>query len=277
MSALLQSLRPLYDTPLGDRVRAWTGVKPPINVRPRAADATVSDLFPWRVDAAWQTCFELLNVPSLLYPEERPRDRAALVLFGADGRTLSTHEFELAPFEARRVEIEPLLAGVTGIGALACFHASSCLRALARDGSHLSERGYVGFRRRGDRLWSYVHGNLHVLARAPGDGEITHVGTTARRDWLYRPQVRFDDARAFDLVYANPVDRPLTLSLRFIGSAGGDAGRKEIDLPTRGTVVVSHSNADGGIIASVESRARCTLWRPIVFKHYQSHFDVFHG
>jgi hypothetical protein len=277
MSALLHSLRPLYDTPLGDRVRVWTGVNPPINIRPRAADATISDLFPWRVDATWQTCFELLNLPSLLYPDARPTDRATLVLFGADGGTLSTHHFELAPFEARRIEIEPLLDGVAGAGAFACFHAAPCLRALAQNGSHLSERGYVGFRRRGDRLWSYVHGNQHVLARAPGRSAITPVGPASRRDWVYRPQLRFDDAAAFDLVYANPVDRPLTLSLRLFGPTGSTVGEREIALPVRGSAVISHSNAESGIIVRVESRAWCSFWRPVVFKHYESHFDVFHG
>ncbi len=277
MGFIRTRLRSLYDSPWGDRFRTLTGINPPINVRPRAATATVSDLFPWRVDAVWQTCFELINLPSLLHPADKPVDRTVLMLFAADGSLVGVHEFTLAPFESRRVDIEALLGAQRGMGSFACFHDAPPLRALAAQGSYLSDRGYVGFRRRGDKLWSYVHGNLHVLAQARGESDVTHVGARSRQTSVYSPQVRLDDARSFDLIYSNPTDRPLELHLRLMAPGHGtDAESIRIEVPVRGTTVVSRPN-ETGAVAAFESLSRASLWRPVVFKHYQSHFDVFHG
>ena len=276
MSALRAALRPLYDTPVGDRVRAWTGIRSLINVRPFAPAATVSDLFSWRVDSVWETCFEVVNLPSLLYPGDAPADRVTLVLFADNGREIGRHEINLAPFERRRVEIEPLLDGATGAGSFACFHTASALEALPRFGCHLSERGYTGFRRRGDRLWSFVHGNQHVLSATP-DGALSPIGAKARRDRTYSPQLRFDDAEAFDLSFANPVGRPVRLQVRFLAASGRETAQSTVELPERATVILTRRNGGEEPTATIEARGRSNLWRPLVFKHYKSHFDVFHG
>jgi hypothetical protein len=274
---LRMALRPIYDSAMGDRLRAWTGFRAPINVRPFTPSATVSDLFPWRADPDWETCFELMNMPSLLYPDDAPTDRATIVLYTNDGREHSRHIFELAPFERRRIEISSLRDDVIGMGTFACFHAAPELSGLSAHGSHLSERGYVGFRRPGDRLWSYVHGNQHVLSATPA-GDVSPVATKSYREWSFRPQLRLDDADAFDLVISNPVSRPVTLSVRFFGAHGCEIERIIADVPPRGMTLLSRDRADGDDrIQSVETSGRCIMWRPLVFKYYASHFDALHG
>jgi hypothetical protein len=276
LNSLRSTLYSLYDSPLGDRLRATFGIRAPINIRPFASRATISDLFPWRVDETWETCFHLINLPSLIQLVEPSDDLVTFALFGADGRDLCRYEFLLKPYETRQIEIADLLGSTSGHGAFACFHESASLAALSQYGSYLSDRGYVGFRRKGDRLWSYVHGNLHVLSHAPKSAGFDHVGITSTQDWAYRPQVQFNDARAFDLVYSNPTRTPLNLSLRFLNGPRTAVKNRKIEVPIRGTVVISHDNRDGSVTA-IESSARTSLWRPIIFKHYESHFDVFHG
>ncbi len=81
----------------------------------------------------------------------------------------------------------------------------------------------------------------------------------------------------YDLSYSNPTDRPLELHLRLMAPGHGtDAESIRIEVPVRGTTVVSRPN-ETGAVAAFESLSRASLWRPVVFKHYQSHFDVFHG
>ena len=104
---------------------------------------------------------------------------------------------------------------------------------------------------------------------------MTHVGLRSRKEWVYRPHIRFD-AHAFDLVHVNPANRPLDLVLRFMSAAGHEVQRANVRVPVRGTIFTSHSNPEGALV-HVESVTRSSLWRPIIFKYYETHFDVLHG
>jgi hypothetical protein len=268
--------RLLSDNALVDRLKSAAGWHVPDPVRPVSRRATVSDLFPWRVDGDWNTKFDAMNLPSLVAPHVAADDRITIFAFDANGSEVQRYETTLSPFETTQLDFARDFAGLKGQGSFSCFHDSEALSVLPRSRCWLAERGYVAYRRIGDPLWSYVHGNAHALAAAPGDATPVSVATRTSRPRTYRVQAPFDDCTGFELVYVNPLRHRAALEVRVL-----DAGRhvietRQAEVSPRGTASFVFNNA-GRKIAMVENDGPRTAWRPVVFKHYESHFDVFHG
>jgi hypothetical protein len=200
-----QALRSLSDSALGDRLKTALRFRAPKLIRPFSKNATVSDLFPWRVDETWDTRFDVMNIPSIIFPEQAVEDIASIHIFDHDGNRLSTHQIKVPPFSSVPVMIRSLLKNSSGTGTFACFHAAIGQHELTEAGSIIAERNYVSFRQQEDTLWSYVHGNANALVKPNDNDSLKTLAGKPENSYSYRPQVRFDDCLRFELIYINPL------------------------------------------------------------------------
>jgi len=264
------------DNPLGDRVRHLLGHNPPRVSRPMRKASVVSDIFPWRVDDTWETRFELMNVPSFLMPETAGPDRVEFQIFDSGGRLVHAFLKDVAPFTRVQIDLAEHLSGHCGYGGFACFHAGGGAPGLKAAASHLCERGYVGFKRRHDKVWSYVHGNQAALASPGWRGVPELIHGWAAGDQVYRPQLSFDDCLAAEIFLTNPTARRQAMTLNALDAARNPVARRRAEIPPGGSILVDF-DIRAYDIRYVECVGRPNMWRPVVFKHYETHFDVLHS
>ena len=269
-------LRPIYDRPFCDHLRTWLGIRPPVFIRPLRTMETISDLFPWRVDDTWETQHELMNLPSLLIPDNTEVDSVTVITYDAGGNEISKNIIELKPFECKKILIRSLLRGTTGHGTFGCFHSADRLDEIQRAGCYLTDRQYVSYFKKGDAIHNYVHGNIYGLSKLATEDKTQSLVPMQRKNQVYRPQLRFDDCDRFELVYSNPAKEPLALIVRVFDANWKELERRDSLIPARGLEVLEFDNHSRELVL-VENQSKIGLCRPIIFKHYESFFDVLHG
>jgi hypothetical protein len=269
-------LRPIYDRPFCDHLRKWLGIRPPVFLRPLRTMEAISDLFPWRVDDTWETQYELMNLPSLLIPDKAEVDNVTVITYDSGGNEISRNIIELNPFESKKILIRNLLKGATGQGTFGCFHSADSLGEIQKAGCHLVDRQYVSYSWKDDTFFNYAHGNIYGLSKLATENKVRSLVPMRRKTQAYRPQLRFDDCDNFELIYSNPAEKPLELLVRLFDDNWNEIERRCSLIPSRGLEVLSFDNNSRELVL-VENQSQIGLCRPIIFKHYESFFDVFHG
>lgn len=261
---------------LSNPLRAALRVEPPHLKRPFSRHGCFSDLFPWRRDGSWQTKIDIMNLPSLMLPQSPPDDDVLLIAFDNDGRELVRETLRIAPFSTQTVLLNDMVPGNQDRGSFACFHKPTHGQDdIAAFGGYIVERQYIGLRHADDPLWSFVHGNYHGLFQYPG-GRITSQVSRPSHRHFYRPQLRFDDSDRTELIYANnaPYDLDLRLTLR--DDNGQPSGTFAVAIPPNGMRIIDIDNRDRRHV-TVEGDANTLFLRPLILKHYPSHFNVLHS
>jgi hypothetical protein len=269
-------LRSLYDKPFFDHLRAWLGIRPPFFLRPLRMEESVSDLFLWRVDDTWETQYELMNLPSLLAPDKTAVDSVTMIIYDVCGNEISSNIIKLNPFESKKILIRSLLKGVTGQGTFGCFHSADNISEIQKAGCYLVDRQYVSYSWKGDNFFNYVHGNIYSLSKLETENKARSLVPMRRETQIYRPQLRFDDCDCFELIYSNPAEESLELLVRLFDDSWNEIERRDSLIPPRGLEVLNFENSSRDLVL-VENQSKIGLCRPIIFKHYNSFFDVLHG
>jgi hypothetical protein len=275
-SFLKQFLRPKIDNAVGDRLKSLLRQNPPWYARPWSKDVTISDLIPWRCDNEWNTRFDVLNIPSLVFPEDSPKDKTLLVIFDADGMEIKRIENTLEPFRVKNIIFDEILDDHRGYGTFACFHHAPTIDPNMLNGSFFIDRQYVGFKRYGEPLWSFAHGNVTALTHRPGARKFGCLTTRPKDGAVYRPQIHFNDCDKFELVYVNSTLRKVDISVKFLNEDRKDILSLQEKISPAGIKVFEYNNK-GRKCVSIEHKGSIELWRPIVFKYYSTHFDVLHS
>ena len=268
--------RPLYDKPICDHLRAWLGIRPPLFLRPLRMLESISDLFVWRVDDTWETQYELTNLPSLLVPDKTAVDSVTMIIYDARGNEISRNIIKLNPFESKTILIRNLLKGVTGQGTFGCFHSTDSMDEIQKAGCYLVDRQYVSYSWKDDTFFNYAHGNIYGLSKLATENKVRSLVPMQRKTQVYRPQLRFDDCDNFELIYSNPTEKPLELLVRLCDDNWNEIERRGILIPARGLEVLKFDNNSRELVL-VENQSQIGLCRPVIFKFYESFFDVFHG
>jgi hypothetical protein len=238
---------------------------------------TISDAFLFRVSSGYKTRFDLINILSLLFPEEAPADRVTVVFFSSAGVETHRTTIDLDPFEMKPLFLEDLVGGDEDFGIFSLFHERRDMSEPWPLKTCLSERSYVSYKRE-DSLWSYVHGccNSRVFSREPGCESLKHLCRRALRKQTYCPQLRFDDCDWFELSFTNPLTTPTDLEITVIDDSGRVVTRLSDHLDPLQTKILVFEEAKGRMVTAFH-RSHVFAWRPLVFKHYPSHFDVLHA
>lgn len=267
----------LANLPPSIKLRNLFGILPKYYNEP-PLDYSVSDLFFWRSDEIWRTRFDLLNLPSILYPDKNISDQATLVFYDQQGQEFLRKKITIPPFQTRAIQIEDILEGNSGLGSMACFHESSDSLQKGSSQTCIVERGFTAYRRVTDEfpLWSYVHGAAYVLAKPPKQEDVQTTRRNLDRNILYQPQLSFSDCDGFDLIYINPNNCDLAVKVRLFDKTLQVIREESEVLPPRGVECISLDNKDRSIYR-MENESCAYMLRPFVLKYYETHFDIFHS
>lgn len=267
------ALRRLANTPSALRLRHALGIRVPDYV-PDLREA-VSDCFVWRRDEVWETFFDVTHIAGILNPAVRSDYLVLVVGYGADGSEIGRREFDVRCDRVRLMSIADVIGSHRGYGTFAVFHLAPLEAVFGGDATCLAERGYVSYRRKTDDspLRSYVHGNLYGMGARPDTAKWRSIVLPLRRARTYQPQVRLDDCVLSELALANYHPSGVDVEiLPWRQGAWGAPLRRSI--PRNGSIVVASTDLQAERVAI---RAAMPMPRPLLFKHYASHFDVFHG
>ena len=266
-------LRRLANTRAGLYFRHAFGVRAPEYI-PNFTEV-VSDLFVWRCDDIWETYFDLTHIAGILNPEMRLNYSVSLVIFSSDGIEIGRHTQTVMFAESYLVRINDLPGAANGHGTFAVLHMAPLSAVFGPERTCLTERGYVSYRRKLDSspLRSYVHGNLYGIGGNPTTRQFRTLTLSIRQTHEYQPQVRLDDCERCEIALVNY--SPRRLNVEALALRGGKSEQRlNISLNPRGSVVIDSSTLP---LERIALRAKLPLPRPLLFKHYASHFDVFHG
>ncbi len=260
----------------GLMLRDLLGVRP-TPFYPRMSES-VSDLFLWRNDDVWETYFDLFHIAGVINPDFTDEYDVLICLYDPIGVLINTETVKVAFGEIKQLKLQGLLRGRQGFGTFAIFHMVDNDR-LFGGLSCIAERGYTSFRRKTDqsRLRSYVHGNLPVIGMDQHTRRIRTLGLRSIfRQYFYRPQVTFDDCRVFEICLANPVAKPISFTLELLDVRGEVIERIQHVLLESGSFCFSSLGLNKPV-QWVNLTSKVRILRPIIFKYYESHFDVLHG
>jgi hypothetical protein len=238
---------------------------------------TISDAFLFRASGGYRTRFDLINIPSLLFPEEAPADRVTIVFFSAAGAETSRTTVDLEPFEMRPLFLDELVGDGQEFGIFSLFHELQETTDSWSLKTCLSERSYVSYSK-DEGLWSYVHGccNSRVFSREPGHNDLRHLCRRALRKQTFCPQLRFDDCDWFELSFTNPLTTPTDLEITVLDDSGQIVTRRSDHFAPLQTRMLVFEEALGRMV-TVYHQSNVFAWRPLIFKHYASHFDALHA
>ena len=238
---------------------------------------TVSDLFLWRCDQEWETFFDLTHLAGLLNPDARDDYTVLIVLYSDMGVEIGRHPVTVDFSRSRLVRINDLAAAAQcRHGTFAVAHLAPPASIFGKEATCLAERGYVSYRRKTDAsaLRSYVHGNLYGVGARPATGRLRAITLPRHQVREYQPQARLDDCQHCEIVLVNYSPRALTVETIAITTGAGRGQSVHSDLPPRASVIIDTRSLP---LERVALRAPLPMPRPLLFKHYASHFDVFHG
>ncbi len=274
LTNLKKQLRPILDSKAGLRIRVLLNTKAPLMLKPGNGMAPVSDMFFWKQDACWDTVFNLTNIGTSILPEEMVSDHVICYIWDAQGNKILEKTYDLAPHAMKRLYFKDFK--VQGQGSFACFHDIGDYKVLLQHGSHIVERGYVGYRR-DNGLWNFLHGNLHAAYYdiKKSNSVKSMLLTSLFKKSVYKPQVRFDDCDQFSLVFINSSHKKQTLSLE-LRLSSGNVLNKTVNLEDLSTKEVLIDNP-GRLIQNVFIHSKIILCRPIIMKYYSHYFDIFHA
>jgi hypothetical protein len=274
---LKKSVRALAQSRLGVTLRNLSGIRQlPFRWVPHSHP--VSDAFFWRSEGKWLTMFQLMNLPSILEPDIAAEEQVIVIVTGANGEELGRHSFVLRPFEVVPILLNDLSGGKVPFGFFTVYHVPTTASSRPRQSiSSISDNGYVGFRRQDDGdLWSYAHGKDYTFAFDPTRAQQYPLRRLAGGDACYRPQTRFDDALASELVFVNPLASPTPMRVDVLDVAGRAVRSIERNLQPHEVWMMNLDNKERPAVC-LSIYSQMDLMRPLIFKYYSTHFDVFHG
>jgi len=269
-------IRTTFTSYFGLILRDLLGVRPSY-FYPRLSES-VSDLFLWRNDDVWETYFDLFHIAGVISPDFTDDYDVLIMLYDSVGLLINTETVRVRFGDIKLISLHCLLCGHKGFGTFAVFHMVDNDR-LFGGLSCIAERGYTSFRRKADHsvLRSYVHGNLPVIGMDQHNHRTRILGLSSiYRKYFYMPQVTFDDCIVFEICLVNPVAKQISLSLELLNVHGEVIERIQHVMMERGSFYFSSIGLNKSV-QWVNLFSKVRILRPIIFKHYKSHFDVFHA
>ncbi len=265
----------VYSSPFGYRFRQKVKKENILELKPFSKNAAISDLFVWRAGTDWLTTFQLFNISSFLFPEDNPSEDCEIHIFDACGKFLKKIDISLQPFELKRINFQSIDGLKGDIGTFSVFHFSKSISKISQKRSHITERGYISYQRTGEILDNYCHGNLQSVSKKI-NGKIKSIIGVSNEKIAYYPQMIFSDCTKFELLYVNPSSTPQDIKtvLRDYNNKVIQENSARID--SFGVHVMSFDNLDR-TIHTIQNYGHIMMWRPLVLKFYESHFDILHG
>lgn len=276
MKKYLSKVKLVANFPLIQRARAVLNLNPAQDLKPLSKSHIVSDLFVFRCSDDWSTELSLFNFPSYMYPDAMCQESCLLVFYDASGFEVGRKSYELASLEMKRISISDCIPKSIMLGSFSVFHHSTLIERVKKQGSYITERGYVGYKNNSSDLYSYCHGNMKALSKSVHQNRVRSVVGRSKVKLRYRPQLLISDSDSLELIYVNPSPSQESLLLKFFDKQHQIVEEHFVEIPKFGTYLHKIDNSER-LIHTFENWGRIVLWRPVIFKYYKTHFDVLHG
>jgi len=238
--------------------------------------AVISDLFPIKQDANWNTEFELLNVAGLISGDNNKLGAYSvnIYFFDCEGKILGSREISMENIGRKTIKLsEYLSADLESAKTFSIFHPTLDDR-FDMAGSYLAERGYAGYEYNNLGVKGYVHGNLDAVALAKS--KIIPLGNSGFISRFYTVQHCLLGLSHYEFVFTNPTSRKVKITPNISYSPNKWSKGASFSIPSLGSythLVTVYENEK----AYVRFKSCLYLGRPVVFRIANESMDVFHG
>ena len=232
----------------------------------------VSDLFIIPNPSKFTTYFELLNINSIVNPEDKPL--AYQVLFKAfDHNGICRESKYLVNNSNPRttISINKLIHNIKlRTGTFVFFHLLPPTSKSEIDGV-FCERGYVGISKKNIHTKSYVHGNYDCIAHLRNGGMKCLIQNSLRIKYNYNIQFTFRPNLSNFLFIVNPTNS----TVKFLLYSTTSGGNKEYyQIPKLGHIEIELKNKhDENYII----KSNCKMLRPIILLDNGESVDILHS
>tara|TARA_Y100000590_G_C15622372_1_gene978100 strand:+ start:22 stop:828 length:807 start_codon:yes stop_codon:yes gene_type:complete len=237
---------------------------------PKDIKASVSDFFFWKSNLNFDTKFMLTNVSSHIIPKKPQNDEVQILIFNKDGKILKEIKYDLMPFESKEIIFSQ--EKVNGYGSFFVFHNFKYLDSLLEQGSHVAERGYVGYKK-GNNIWNFMHGNYNACYLT-NKKKIESIISRSFFYQTYSPQIIFNDTKKFEIIINNPTKFKNKFTIFNFDNENNLINKKTVFLDPFNTEIFQYKDI---ITHYIKINSKILFCRPIIYKEYETYFDIFHG
>lgn len=234
--------------------------------------ASVSDFFFYDCRDGNDTKFTVTNFSSQLFSSSNITEKIKLMIFSDEGDLIFEKNYSLEKNETKEIVFSELKL-TSSLGSFCIFHFLSDYEQLISNCSHLSERGYVAYRRK-KGVWNYMHGNSTACYFNKNKSISTLVSTSLRKS-SYMPQVSFMDVDWFSVILNNPTKKKISFIVECFNLDGELIQDESKEINPLGTKIFDIRRDRVGYIIVKSNIIFC---RPVIMKNYSElSFDIFHG
>ena len=156
-------------------------------------------------------------------------------------------------------------------GSLAIFQNFKNFEELKKYGSYVTEKGYIGYNFN-NGPWNYVHGNNSSLSFTSDKNIYPLLSSTLLKTNSYIPQVRLDDCKNSSIIFNNPLDILLRSSIILYNRDWYKLKTIKVNTKPKNTKIIDLGDFDKSY---VKIKSNMLLFRPMIFKQYQTYFDIY--
>ena len=236
-----------------------------------------SDLFVMRADYARAT-FLAENIYALLKTSVCSITHE-FRFFNPEGLPIGTNSFHTDKYFSC-FELDPPRASINPDQPYISFTHSTTLDQEAKDDCYAKgirpiplHRGYLRQSKLADHMGSVVHGSFGGIS--PQSYE-DNAAKQRRHGFEYMPNYQFNPDFKYDLVFNNPTDKDLKLTIKSYVKQGSNQLLASLKIASLGTKYLTISNLEG--LITIESRM--PICRPIIFQNPDlddSCLNIFHS
>ena len=232
---------------------------------------SVSDFFYWNTREGYNTKINITNLASQVLPDIQQNCNVIFIFFNSLGKIIFQKEIILEYFDSFSFDVSEYCKN--DFGSVAIFQSFKNFEELEKHGSYVTEKGYVGYNHN-NGPWNYVHGNNSSLSYTINKNIHPLLSSTLFKTNSYVPQVRLDDCRECSLIFNNPLNISLRSSIILFDYNWKLLKKIDVNTKPKNTVIFKLGNFDKSY---VKIKSNMLLFRPMIFKQYQTYFDIFHG
>ena len=251
-------------------LRNLLNIRPVDTYYPGYKKASVSDFFYWNCNNNLETKFMLTNVASHIIPDVPQEDEVKIIIFNNSGELIKKISYNLEPYQTKEIIFSKL--GIIGYGSFFVFHNFKSLNNLLEQGCFIAERGYVGYKK-GNNVWNFMHGNYNACYLTL-NSEIKSIVSRSLFNQTYSPQVTFNDSNIFKVILNNPSKSDFKVQINCFDKLNNIIESRSKIIKNFNTEVFLFKNK---LTDFIEIKSNILFCRPIIYKEYNTYFDIFHG
>ncbi len=232
---------------------------------------SVSDFFYWNTKNKFDTKIKITNLASQVLPDIKQNCEVIFIFYDYSGKIILSKEITLEYFQSFSFLVSEYLQN--NYGSLAIFQKFKNIEELKNKGSFVTEKGYVGYNH-DNGPWNYVHGNNSSLIYSIDKKVNPLLASTVFTNNSYIPQVRLDDCKDISLIFNNPLNQVLKTKIELYDYNWNNINNIYETTNPKNTRIIYLGNTNNSY---VKIKSNMILFRPIIFKKYQTYFDIFHG